>query len=74
MEDEYLIDQPTATPTRKLSSGTAWATLVTLGVALLAQFGIMVPEEVGAALVAAIGGIIVVVQFIAGYITKERVQ
>lgn len=74
MEDEYLINQPTATPNRKVSSSTAWGTLITLGLVALAQFGIVVPEEVGTALVAAIGGIVVVVQFIAGYITKERAQ
>lgn len=74
MGDNYLVDQPTAAPTRKLSASTGYAGLVTLIVTLLAQFNVVIPADVSTAVVAVIGGLIVIVQFVAGYFTRERKQ
>lgn len=74
MGDNYLEDQPTAAPTRKVSAGLAYGTVVTIIVTLLAQFGVIIPEEVSAAVVALIGAVVVLGQFVAAYFTRERKQ
>lgn len=72
MANEPLVDQPTSAPTRKVTAGLAAGGVVTLIVALLAQFGVVIPEDVSLAVVAVIGGVVTIAQFVAAYFTRNR--
>lgn len=67
-----LVTQPTSRPTNKVAAGTLAGVLVTAAVAVLAQFNVVVPEDVSTAAVTAIGAVVVVVQFVAGYFKRDR--
>lgn len=59
------VNQPSATPTRKVGGGLAGGSLVTVAVFALQQFGITVPGEVAAAAVT-------LLSFLVAYVVKER--
>lgn len=70
--NKLLVNQKTNKPTNKVTSGTLAGVLVTALVAVLAQFNVVVPEDVSTAAVTAVGAAVVVVQFVAGYLKRDR--
>jgi hypothetical protein len=73
-----LINQPTSKPTKKVTAVGVAGLSVTALIALLAAFGVTVPDALGEQAVAAVGGIAVAVSFIqaavtfiAGYMKRE---
>lgn len=72
-------NQPTATPTAKVSATLGAGVVVSLVVALLAQFGVIIPDNVSAQAESAMVAIVILitfgqtaVQFLAGYLKKSE--
>jgi len=84
MATSQLIDQPTAAPTNKVAAvGIAGivAVIVPLIVTILAGFGVIIPDELTAKLIASASAIVTiyaavqaVVQFAAGYFKRNEVK
>jgi hypothetical protein len=70
--NDPLVNQPTSQPTNKVKAGLSAGVVVTLIIGLLAQFGIIIPEEVGTAVVVTIGGVVTIVSFVSSYLAKNK--
>lgn len=68
---EY-VNQPSPAPTEKVKAGLTAGVIITLVVSLLAQFGVVIPEEVSTAVIALIGSVITIGTFLASYFKKNK--